>query len=117
MAEKIICLSISSYRGISLGATHWYGRMKPYDTDSDDEPWEVMRTLNAEEAEAMNELDRNAMLGDMSCGLEAGDKTVRFDSREAVIEAAKEQVHEEYGADAVLYLGNPYNIIEDLEEL
>lgn len=70
---RIVYAHIKTYRGISIGATHWMGRLKAEDCEA----IELTRKLTAQEAERLNEKDGWAMY-------KAGDETNRFLSQVGV---------------------------------
>lgn len=73
-------LEISSYTGISIGATHFYGKLIFYNGDKR-EDHELRRELSASEARLLNKIDDFA-------SYRPGQSTERFDSREDVIAQA-----------------------------
>lgn len=73
MKSNKVFLYITSYRGISFGAVHYYGSLTSYDPDYKNV--EVMKIMSEEEAKICN-------LNDKYDSYEAGDETIRFNSEE-----------------------------------
>lgn len=101
---KTVWLSISSWRGICVGAVHWYGEL--VDTYGDDgKRIRLERKLTAAEALALNE--KYSIKRDSCLRYRKGSKTYGFDAREDVIEAAKKCWRKQFPAARRLALGNP----------
>lgn len=107
----ILCLSISTYRGIALGAVHFYGRLKPYDGDGRD--MDVLQELDAKEATQLN-LVEGVETGDLAA-YRVGDRCSRFQSRERLIEWAIKLAIEEHGVGVEIYAGNRVYDLKDME--
>jgi hypothetical protein len=73
----IAYLYISSWKGTSPGARHYYGRLKMRGIESKS----IKRKLTAKEAQELNENDRHS-------SYKKGDMSNRFDSEQAIIDLA-----------------------------
>jgi hypothetical protein len=76
---KGVVLSITSFRGVSPGAIHYYGRLHHYETEPRVD-LEVRRALSAREARELTKLDRSTYSWYKGGGYKPGDLTDRFDS-------------------------------------
>lgn len=92
-STKIVFLNITSWVDISIGAEHYYGSLnkKTPGPGWKDKRVNVQRELSKKEAEELNKKD-----GSRFRLYEAGDKTDRFKTKEAVIRAAKKQFRKEF---------------------
>ena len=84
-------ISITSFRNITLGAVHHYGRLWTDDDNGNEvKTTDVLRALTQEDAELMNELDDLATY-------RAGDYTHRWDYWRPLFAAAVVQAREQFG--------------------
>lgn len=75
---KGVLLEITSFRGVSIGAQHFYGRLRRYEAKKSIDV-ELRKKLSAKEARVLTKLDRSAM--DWFKGsYKPGDLSDRFDS-------------------------------------
>jgi len=94
--DRVWELKVTSWRGVSFGAMHYYGRLSRdiYAPGSDgyyftsSEECEVQRILTSDAARALNRKDNEFSLLGMGGDMRAGEWTGRFDSREDVRSAA-----------------------------
>lgn len=102
---RTVVLDVTSFRGISFSAEHFYGRLK---SDSDWGPGysgiEVVRRLTREEADDLNEKDGQLELG--YGRYEEGDESGRFLTKEDLITAARLLREEEFPEAELLVLGD-----------
>lgn len=92
-------LEITSWRGISFGATHWYGLLRSGLDEYRDEI-HLERVLSSKEVRDLNRADPYRIAGQPL--YRVGDKTKGFNDRESVIEAAKRAIN----PNDILILGN-----------
>ncbi len=85
-----VWLKITSWRGISFGAIHYYGELQIDVEYPENGSFELRRTLTASQAARMNKMDRELRPGDKYAGRwRAGETTDGFDTREDVIKQAR----------------------------
>jgi len=96
--DNIVFLTITSWRGTSVGATHWYGRLRSHSGENEHD---VLHTLNKVEAKILCK-KRGWSPGH---GYVAGEKVEGFDSRESVVRTAKRQYKKYFPLATVLILG------------
>lgn len=77
-------LDVTSWRGVTPGATHYYGIIQ--DDDFDGPRHEILRVLDEAGARALSAPDRYGIRDDFLW--KAGDDTSRFDSKEELVAAA-----------------------------
>lgn len=81
--DVVVTLEIKTWNGISLGATHYYGTLLGY-VNGEYKRVDVEKVMTATDARKLNKKD------DWD-GYRAGRKTQRFDTREDVIKAARDE--------------------------
>jgi hypothetical protein len=96
--DNIVFLTVTSFKGTSIGATHWYGRLR---TCSGEEQCDVLHTLSKVEAKILSK--KRGMSEDT--GYSSGEKVEGFDTREAVIRTAKRQYKKHFPLATVLIIG------------
>lgn len=97
-------LDITSWRGISIGAVHWYAELIIHDETA---PYgsrhiEMKRPITASEAKQMNLADKERGL--LSSRYRAAYMTEGFNTEEEAIEAGKVYFNSHY--EGVLFLGD-----------
>jgi hypothetical protein len=97
--EENAFLQISSWRGISIGATHFYGKIVSGDIKVPSV--EIFRCLTSEEAKIINNAHKA-----YKYGYEEGDLYPGFDDRESLIEQAKLIWKESFPNQKRLLLGD-----------
>ncbi len=98
----LICLEIATYVGIGIGAEHYYGQLRWYNTDGEYQREELTRGMTPHEAIEYNRKDNTTIW-------RAGAKTSRFADRIQVIEHARirgQEIADEAGQELVLERGN-----------
>jgi hypothetical protein len=104
--KRAVWLDVSSWRGISIGAIHFYGELKT--TYHDDLPHvELKRKLTKSEAKELTKLQNDNSLFQAGFRWEAGDETRCFDTKEDVIKAAIAQYQALFPTKTLLLLGSP----------
>ena len=95
---NIITLEISSFTGISLGATHYYGMICFEDMRGNLVKHELEYKISTSEAKRLNKIDGGGWKAEMT--------TSRFESKGAVIQSAIEWFQKHFPKqDAVLVIG------------
>lgn len=112
---KRICLRIESWRGWSIGAQHWYGKLRDYDGKDDSLPVDVTRKLDRAEAKFLCEKD-GAPRGPLAPYKE-GDECNRFDDEEALRESAIEQAKKLFGDEIEIRRGDRWDDWERMEKI
>ncbi len=123
---KLIALEITTWAGMSIGAEHYYGRLKfdgePKDNGLTMRNIEVTKVIDGAEATILNIKDRCE-------SYEAGDTVGRFNREVELIELGIKQVIEAHGKDIVVRLNcytsaqpehtvyAPENILEELNKI
>lgn len=112
MSSKIVILAISSWRGISIGAEHFYGRLS---TDDGKRDVRMTHPMTAEEAKANNKKDRE--MGQTYMIWKKGAMTQGYATRQEVIDQALEEWREFDPKATVLIegdvgVGDPQNVLE-----
>lgn len=104
--NRVVQLKITSYRGISLGATHFYGRLSYY-TPKNEFMWdEVTHKLTVKEAKYLNGTDG---LERSVVKFRAGQESGRFETKEQLIETAIEKFRKSFVPHGYkLLLGNDH---------
>lgn len=98
-----VFLEISCWKGISLGAEHYYGHLSGKDEKSEHgyKKIQLQKIITAREAELLNRKD------DCEIDLyEEGDETDRFNSEREVITTALEQWQEHFPGRTILFCGS-----------
>lgn len=85
---NVVNVEISSYRGVSLGAEHYYASLSFYDADGEYKIKELRHRLTAKQAKALNKKD-----GVSGC-YKPGNMTERFDTAEDIQQIAIETFKE-----------------------
>ena len=81
--DKFVVLEITSWQGMSLGATHYYGKLKGYDERGDALFVDIEKPLTEKESKRLSEKD--------DCTYRAGTLTSRFDSKQEIIDIAMDK--------------------------
>ena len=100
--NEIVFLTVSSWRGVSIGAQHYYGRLSLIEGS---QSFDVVYKLSKEDAEHFNNfwsLEGSKEL----IGYEEGEETSRFRSEKKLITAAKRQFRKHFPNAKVLVLGD-----------
>lgn len=92
---KVVYLEISSWRGISIGASHWYGKLV-----CNGEHIELRRKLSAKDAAEMN---RKWSSGNI---FRRGSMCKSFDSEQDIIKLAVTTFKKHFKGASVLVLGH-----------
>ena len=92
---------ITSYRGISINAEHWYAKAWRDDGRALEEH-DAERRLSAADAADLNYKDECG-----GAGYRAGDTSKRFDTREAALAAGVRKVSELWNPDGPVEEGSP----------
>lgn len=121
MGKHYVSLEVSSYCGISVGATHVYGHLVTFDPH---EKIELTRKLTAQDAEKLNKGE-----DDHFGAYKEGDDTQRFDTLRELRELAIKTFREKYpdaiflfedkgcSSDPCKVLIGPESIIEECNEI
>jgi hypothetical protein len=80
---KFVFIEITSWQGISLGATHYYGKLKGYDDNNEVLFIDIEKPLGEKEAKKLSKKD--------DFTYREGTLTARFDSKQEVIDIAIEK--------------------------
>ena len=99
---KTVYLTVSSWVGVSIGATHTYGRLT---CESHKDEVDVQRPITAAEAREQNKRDR-AMYGTPSNFWKKGTPTNGFANEQAVVEKALSCWKEHFPGGGVLIKGH-----------
>ena len=104
--EDTVWLCISSWRGMSIGAVHYYGRFQP-GTKPGEKYTEIdlEHPMSAKEAERLNFLHNQGKEKIIFC-YEEGEMTQGFDSRQDVIDRAIAIWRDEFPNHKRLVLGD-----------
>jgi hypothetical protein len=96
--DSEVVLEVTSFTFIgSIGAEHYYGKLKRYVGGFDDIV-EVSMPMTQDDADKLNRKDQ--------CDTyQAGDSTIRFDSEEAVVRRARQVWRKHFPKARVLFLG------------
>ena len=97
--KNIAHLNITSWRGISFDAVHFYGKLH-YGMGN---YIEIKRKLTKEESDKLNHYDR--MDGGVYFGYKEGDETNRFDKPQDVIDETLKILEKEYPQVDLLFEG------------
>ena len=95
MPKRIITLDVTSAIGLSLGASHYYGKLSDGEVRV-----ELMRVLTAAGARKLNILHRAGNT------YHAGDEVTNWDSEEGLIAFAKRTWRDHYPCGVLLILGD-----------
>jgi len=99
--KRIVFLEVTSWRGISIGAEHYYGHLISYNGEGLDKV-ELKRKLTAKDAVALNKKDSSIT---SHSRWKAGEEVGRFDTREQVKVAALKAFAERFNSDDILLMG------------
>lgn len=129
-------IRITSWRGISFNAIHFYGKAWAYNEEIGDricriqynpdkdrfwdaegneyeDPYfeeDIEHEMTSEEARILNEKDQSIS---KNMGYQKGDITYRFDTEDQVIEKGIQLLTEKYGKDIVIIDGERYDEYEE----
>jgi hypothetical protein len=94
---KRVVLEISTWRGISIGAQHYYGKLHWYDADDEYQTHEITRILDKESAFKLTKQKNSGRAEDYQWfDYEAGDESTDFDSRQEIRDIAIATYKEHY---------------------
>lgn len=99
----IVCLEVSSWVGISIGASHCYGHLKGYN-GGEFRCHEISRKLSDQEAKILNEIDRHE-------SYEEGSETERFNDEQSVINEAV-KIWRDFFPNAKILVNGQFAILE-----
>ena len=99
--KEIICLNITSWSGVSIGAEHYYGKMKPYFYDDEREEIELERKIT-EISEARYLSKKLGYKGI----LKVGSKTNCFATETHLIQECRKQYKKYFPGTKVIVLGD-----------
>lgn len=99
MSRLEVHLEITNWKGMSLGAQHYYGQLKAWIDDTESKFVEVQHPMTSDEAKALGEAHDWKYY-------KAGSLTSCFKTQEGVIEAAKQIWRKEYPGAKILVLGH-----------
>ncbi len=108
---KRVHVHVTTYRGISPGATHYYGRLVC--TGGDPYDHELRHLLSKKEAAEMN--DGESSLSEFM-QYEVGEESTRFSTRSGVIDAALAE-WKDFHADAIILILGSVGIAEPQQVL
>lgn len=103
--SKVCYLEITSLAGMSLGATHYYGKLI-----CGDERIELERVLTSKSAAELSIKDDPHDEYKHLFHWRAGQKTTRFDTKESIKRIAKRVMHERFPCATILLVGNSAHI-------
>lgn len=102
--KNIVNLEISSWRGTSIGAVHYYGTLVCHHPEYREV--ELRRSLTAEDAKILTKLHNNGLLyGVEVYRYKKGDLVNSFDTQEEIIAMAKKVYKHLFPGKNVLLLG------------
>ena len=104
---QTVWLVISSWRGKSIGAIHYYGRLKLSTYSIETQSIELRRILTSSEARDLTKLQNDNSLFGLKFTWKKGDQTTSFDSEEDVKELAKSTYQKHFPKATRLVLGDP----------
>ena len=99
--EEIICLYITSWAGLSIGAEHYYAKLKTYDYRDEKKEIELKRIIT--EVKEARYLSKK--LGYKGI-LKVGDKTDCFTTEDQIIKEARLQYKKYFPETKVIILGD-----------
>lgn len=125
MKYNLVLLDISTFRGISIGAEHYYGKFSVYPKfreivksdgsishqSSTSDPrhkydrYEIKRKLSQKEAIELNKKDDGGFFTS-SFGFKKGDETTRFDNKDQLMLAALRKFRELFDPEDILVIKN-----------
>ena len=94
----VIYLKITTWRGMSLGAVHYYGKLNS--NNYDDKSIELRKKMTSHEAAKLNKLHGYGSL------YKAGSSTEGFDTKDEIIELAMREFKNHYPNVRILILGD-----------
>lgn len=94
---KEVSLELRSWKGMSIGAIHYYGSLVYYDENRDRQDVDVQRVLTERQAKELNEYDDYD-------SYRVGDESGRFMHRQDVIDVGIAQAKKMFGDELVLRL-------------
>jgi len=95
--DRIVYLDITSWQGMSIGATHYYGKLRGY-IGKEYKTVELEYTMTARDAARLNKIDRDPGFGDYFWA--KGEKSSRFETEEK-IEAVAIATYKAHYPDAI----------------
>lgn len=98
---QLVHLYVSTLRGVSIGATHWYVELQTEDDDGELEIIELSHPLSTAETDDLNKSEEYTMMRDFR----VGESYKGFWSREKAIEAGSQQWREQCPEGKFLVLG------------
>ncbi len=98
---NIVYLAISSWQGISIGATHYYGRVH---FNHDVEDVHLTRTLTDDSAKELSKLH-----GSIGVGYREGDETRSWNGVQSIVEHAQSMYRKHFSEADVLVIGDYCN--------
>jgi len=98
--DEIICLHITSWVGLAIGAEHYYGCLKPYDYNVNIEDVELKREITEiSEARWLNKKN--------GCDIyQVGDVTNLFNTERQLIQVARKEYKKHFPKTKVILLGD-----------
>ncbi len=101
----MVFLQISSWRGTSIGATHWYGNMCTYDYSK---RVKMQYELNSRQAiELTKKHNDGSLFGPGVYHYREGDEASSYDTKDEIIKQAIATWRELFPGKNVLVLGDP----------
>lgn len=105
----IVCLEVTSFRGLCIGATHYYGSLKPRRAGGEHQRIRLEHPLSDYEAREANRVDG------VPDGYQEGEMSERFSSEDAVISRAEQVCAFLFDEDEVVVVMcddfNPHRVI------
>lgn len=101
--DNAVFLIITSFRGISPGATHYYG----YLTSNGSRKIELKRTLTSSSARELTKLHNEGSLFDHSYHYEEGEEVPQFDDEMGILTVAKRTWKDGFPNKTELVFGDP----------
>lgn len=119
MNKRVVYLEISSYIGLSPGASHFYGRLT---RGGGDDHIDLVYSLSEKQATEINKTYRRLYPGDDLLLVRPGQKYSGFFSKEAIIKQAKKEWKKHYPDGELLILGrssvaDPQHVLEGPTEI
>jgi len=106
-----VWLELSSWRGVSFGAIHYYGTLQV--SDDYKGRLELKRTLTISDARELTKLQNDNSLLGLKFRWNKGDQTRSFDTEDDVITLAKKTYQEHFPKAKRLVLGSPLHCEPD----
>lgn len=104
LRPQMVWLQISSWRGMAIGATHWYGEMR---NSEHTRAVRMMYPLTEEQALELTKKHNGGTLVEVDYAYQAGDEVSSFDTKEEIIAQAIATWRTEFPDRNVLVIGNP----------